>query len=100
MSKENKEIRVKWGKLQEIIPFAANAFKITYNNDGVTLNIGLLDPEDLLPENIEESDGNVDIQALARFQLSPTSFYRLKKEIEELDKILREGNTNEENTDA
>ena len=74
-------LKVKWGMEESQFIFKANAFRTVYSPGNITLSIGLLDPEYLLPERTQGGK-EVSVKTIARYQLDTDDLKRLKAEIE------------------
>ena len=74
-------LKVKWSAEEQQFIFKANAFRTVYSPGNITLSIGLLDPEHLLPERTPASK-EVSVKTIARYHLDADDLKRLRAEIE------------------
>jgi len=92
MSKKNESVAVeaKW-KIDSPIINKANAFRSVYTPESITLYIGLIDPEILLP-GFRKTGKIAEIQTLARYCLDKDDLIRLKNEIDKtIDGLKKRG---------
>jgi len=70
----------KWQPFHEFVPVHANAFRLTWGEDGIVFTIGLIDPEYFLPGAYEKDKPPI-VRIIGRFNLGYAGFVRLREEI-------------------
>jgi hypothetical protein len=75
-------ITAQWQPFEQTMPIFANAFRFTWGDDGIFFTIGVLDPEYLRPEILQEKEKIPHVKIIGRFCMGKHSFKRFKEEID------------------
>jgi hypothetical protein len=87
------KLKAKWNRDSSVI-LKSNVFRVIYTPTSSVLYVGLVDPEDMLPED-KKTSKNVknekitEIKTLARYSLDHDEIIRLKNEIDKAVEGLR-----------
>ena len=93
-NKEAIKIKAKWKKIDSPVILKTNVFRVVYTPTSSVLYFGLLDPEDMLPNDQktlekDKKEKIVEIKTLARYSLDHDEIIRLKNEIDKAVEGLR-----------